>query len=576
MDAATVDQETIGQQHGETVSLSIELDELPHADDKARLLDELGLGTEHALPVDADQVPDGLRDALAIVSLTEHELYGVLCDLAEVRSCGARATSSNPTLQVRALPAVRLPVGKRNERAVHVQIHKRLPETAVRMRASAAAARHAFMRPPTTASKADPCGPKLSNFIAAHLPADSRTVELRIYKDTGRGLGTTRSLAEGDVALRIPSGLLLTAPRLRARLRGTSVEAELQDVDDDTALALALLAACAEPVSAWTTYEALMPTAAEMPHYSSWGEAELEALDGTALADEARAAMAALHETFKIIVPRVAGKLFEGGGLISFERFRWAAAAVATRALLVDFGDGEGKVGTLVPVADMLNHHVRAPLASAHFDFESDSLIFSAAAAVPAGSQLRLFYGPLPGAELLLQYGFLDTDALDAEAVRFDVEPPDSEDESEMLKKAVLLACGRYTASHFVTIARPCSTRLLGALRLCLLDAEGLEGLVASGVDLEAGPINAVNESMVWSVLAQLLQQMRDNLPGGSADEDEALILKDSTLSTDLNPAAKLSYTLSIILKWRICQKRALDLAVDCSRRGEAAAVASF
>jgi len=227
----------------------------------------------------------------------------------------------------------------------------------------------------------------------------------------------------------------------------------------------------------------------------------------------------------------------------------------------LDFGDGQGKVGALVPVADMLNHHTRAPLASASYDETTDSIVFSALAAVPAGSQLRLFYGPLPGAELLLQYGFLDDDALPAEAVRFDVEPPDADSDADALKKAVLLACGRYTASHFVTAHSPCPPRLLGALRVCLLDGPGLAASLASGIDLEAAPASAANEAMVWSALGQLVGQMRASLAGGSAADDEAL------LAGGAGEGGVLPHALATIVRWRLAQKRALDAALECVER---------
>lgn len=450
-----------------SLRVEIDLDDLPHADEKERLLDALGLGLEYELQLDAAEVPPGLAEALAVVTLTQTELYGALCDLKA--PTGAKPESevgsgeSGGIGQAARHPRISLPVSQRNERAVHVQLHQRLPPAAKQMCATAAAARHAFMQPPTAPSVADAQSAELGAFMAKHLPAASRALELRDFDDTGRGLASTNPLREGDVALSVPASLLLTAGGLRARFASSAHAPALAALDDDTVLALALLLACADPSSCWFTYQAFLPSPDEdepclprgtdpgpepgadpMPHCSSWGETELAALQGTAVADEARAAVEALRAAYGAAVGSgLAGQLLRlqqaegdggrgdrgagaqpagvggerppaaasGGGAreealqtaISFSRFRWAAAAVATRALLVDFHDGAGKVGTLVPVADMLNHHVRAQLASPSLSVEQGALVFTAVAPVPAGAQLRLFYGPLPAAELLLQ-----------------------------------------------------------------------------------------------------------------------------------------------------------------------------
>jgi hypothetical protein len=539
----------------------IDLDELQHDAEKGRLLDALSLELEHQLELAATDVPQTLLDALAVVSLSEPELYGALCDLADARAAG---------LDERAA-TIALPYSERNARALHVQLNKRLPLAARAARATAAVRRHDFMRPPTAESAADPQATELDAFVRAHfgVAAEAKVLELRVFADTGRGLATTRALADGDVALSVPRAVVLTAAGLREASRGGPAEGALEAVDDETALALALLAACAQPGSAWAAYEPLLPTAAAMPHCSCWLPAELAALAGTAVAGEALAAVEALRATFDAGLAALAGRLFVGGEALTFARFQWAAGCVATRALLVDFKNGAGKVGALVPVADMLNHHVRAPLASAAYCPVSESVRFVASAPVAAGAQLRLFYGPLPGAELLLQYGFLDTDALaegaTAEAVRFDVEPPDGDDDADALRKALLFACGRYTASHLVTAARPVTSRLLGALRLCLLDSDGMAALATTPErNLEAGPFDPDNEALVWSALAQLLRQMRDALPGGSAADDAALLGVEAGGGGD--PLAQ-SYTLATIVRWRMHQKLALDAAIAITER---------
>lgn len=181
---------------------------------------------------------------------------------------------------------------------------------------------------------------------------------------------------------------------------------------------------------------------------------------------------------------------------------------------------------------------------------------------------------------MLRRYGFLDADALAAESVRFDLEPPDSDSEQDSLKKAVLLACGRYTDTHFVTAARPCPARLLGALRLCLLDAAGLEACLAAGTDLECAAAGAENEAMVWSTLHSLLEQMRSGLAGGTAADDDALLAASSAAGAEsvagakrTAPPARLSYALETIVRWRLGQKRILDAALEAAVAGGGAAV---
>ena len=95
----------------------------------------------------------------------------------------------------------------------------------------------------------------LDAWLARFLPDASRTLTLQNFALTGRGLGATAAIAAGDVVLRVPLSLVLTAATLPSH-------PILDEWHSDLRLAAALLLEpTLRPGGPWAEYTPLLPPA---------------------------------------------------------------------------------------------------------------------------------------------------------------------------------------------------------------------------------------------------------------------------------------------------------------------------
>lgn len=485
---------------------------------KEGLLQDLSLPSSARWDECIGSVPPALMRSLAVRGLTAAEVYR------------AQSLVIEHSLQP-SRPPPRLPMSVGNERAVIMQLRRLLAQAPAHAQAALgpalAADRHRFLCTPKEPWVVDE-GDALFQSVAESVVGKDAGLSLRRFPSTGRGIASTRDRSDGEEVLCIPVSSTLTAKRFRERWAQTPAATALSGVSDDTALALALLVACAEDTSSiWATYSRLLGEETTGVHCVYWDEATRGALMGTGLSEKAEECQRTLREEYGRLGGLLGLLLPSQAAPVTWDSFRWAFAVVATRALLVEFEEGSGSCGVLVPVADMLNHHVRAPLAAPVYDKATDSLLFLATAPIPADSQLFLYYGPNPCWEHLLQYGFLDEERLCSEPVRIDVEPPDDLDkpgDMTVVQKAMLLVCGGYTTSHFLSPTCLLSPRLVGAYRVCLLPSIPDGGNLP---DFERCPAPGDTEREVWTALVEMLRSVRNSLPG-TVDDDVRLICSEA------------------------------------------------
>lgn len=99
----------------------------------------------------------------------------------------------------------------------------------------------------------------------------------------------------------------------------------------------------------------------------------------------------------------------------TLEDLLWATCVVRSRSFLCLIPQKasaisveiSGRVTTLAPVADLLNHSYTGQVATPKFDVRKDSLVIRTIANVQKGCELLLNYGPLQSWEELLNYGFI-------------------------------------------------------------------------------------------------------------------------------------------------------------------------
>lgn len=377
-----------------------------------------------------------------------------------------------------------------------------LPDVATTSSMLSELAREAAQSASAPDSEADQAALELNSWMATFLPAPC-PLALRRFEHTGRGLAAVQGLKAGEVALSIPLSLVLTSDRL-------PTHPLLDGWHEDLRLAIALLyEPIREPGGAWARYTSMLPETP--PSALHWSEAQLGRLAGTPVPQQVAALRETLHTAHAAAFPLLSDAIPATFPPAAFsrERFVWAYSIVETRGLVLALprgrGDadahalanggcecsgeaaaGEGENGgsssggdgvgddddngtrrttALVPVVDMLNHAVHAPLAwpkvatcastceqaasssTGSAAGASDAAGASGAAAgtagavltdgralelrvlydVPAATEVCLYYGRLACLQTLQYYGFIEPSALAHEAISLDLDLPEEE-----------------------------------------------------------------------------------------------------------------------------------------------------
>ena len=283
----------------------------------------------------------------------------------------------------------------------------------------------------TAASRLDPQDAAFQNWVAAHL-GEQTTVQLCHFEGTGRGLASACDVAAGDAVIQVPPALLLTAhslhPRAASLLANAARAAEAEELLEEMALCLALLIEV-EGCGAWAQYAQILPK--RPPSALYWPSARLAAVSATPIAVETRATRAALRRTHLQLAPALRHELPQllPAAACRWCRFLWAYAIVESRGVALEATTKWPRRTALVPLADMLNHSVRAQLAWPNIEADG-SLVFRALVPVHAGDQILLYYGRLSARQTLQHYGFMEGGQLLYEAT-WQEEEDDEEEEGE-------------------------------------------------------------------------------------------------------------------------------------------------
>lgn len=131
-----------------------------------------------------------------------------------------------------------------------------------------------------------------------------------------------------------------------------------------------------------------------------YSEAELDWLTGSAALQNIATLQTDVRSEFDQLQARVpAFRRFE------YRTFLWARLAVMTRAFSVYVN--RAKCQAMIPLADMLNHHMLASKLQWGFDDNAQGFVLTAVADYSAGDQLYLSYGSKSNTALLVDYGFV-------------------------------------------------------------------------------------------------------------------------------------------------------------------------
>ena len=219
----------------------------------------------------------------------------------------------------------------------------------------------------------------------------------------GRCLRMTTAADVGDVVMRIPQTLLVTADDARAFVATGSLAPALEDASDDAALALFLIDTLRRD-GPWRPYVENMPRSApRSPIF--YAHEDLAELTGSWVVERVLRARVKLRGDY-----RAARRRLPKGTRLRFSEFVWAMSLVTSRTFEATV---DGTATTMfAPLADLANHGA-PPEVDWDYDAAARTFIFRAQRPLRAGDVVHDDYGDKSGARYLLYYGFVPDDAYD-------------------------------------------------------------------------------------------------------------------------------------------------------------------
>lgn len=243
--------------------------------------------------------------------------------------------------------------------------------------------------------------------------AEASRVRLGEDAATGRrGIFAADNLEAGDVVLRVPHALILTADGLPAhmdKLCGSHFAVDVMNRQSQMAATL-LLERAKGSESAWRPMIDVLPEDFDTPVW--WSPEAVELLRGSALHPKVLTQQRGIDASYELLVL----KCSEFGSRFSMSDWRWAVQAIGSRVFKLKSATRAhvgGWFAGMVPFADMANHHSRANT-SWGFEDQADAFEVIAREDIPAGMEVFDSYGLRKDAEqLIMDYGFISSDGSD-------------------------------------------------------------------------------------------------------------------------------------------------------------------
>ncbi|KAA8492998.1 Histone-lysine N-methyltransferase setd3 [Porphyridium purpureum] len=358
----------------------------------------------------------------------------------------------------------------------------------------------------------------------------------------GRALCVTRDVACGDVFLRIPRKLMLSAAVAQAaqnelgqmlRTIPPEVFQETSDSIKNLYMVLFLMheRACGES-SFWYPHLALQPSSFSSPLF--YDDDEMEWLLGTPLHPLVLAIKQELAEIFDKVRAYAAEHHPTLLEWMNLDNFLWAVSVVDSRAFRLTIGDED--ITIIMPLVDMANHQPEGVHFDRVYDAETEMLniTYKGQQRVVKGSELQFQYSPLTNWQALQYYGFaMDPNPHDSIEISF---PPIQDADLEVdMKKQIFLSMFEddFTLDHSIAWKRQESSsnltvhltdELLPSLRLMLMNKEELEGVIVQNVvEVCSKMVSVRNETCVLEQTLNLLEAMLYSYPTSLEIDDELL-----------------------------------------------------
>eukprot|EP00026_Physarum_polycephalum_P004950 Phypoly_transcript_04976.p1 GENE.Phypoly_transcript_04976~~Phypoly_transcript_04976.p1 ORF type:complete len:455 (-),score=74.40 Phypoly_transcript_04976:75-1439(-) len=175
-------------------------------------------------------------------------------------------------------------------------------------------------------------------------------LKLAYFEGSGRGVAVTDNIKEGEAVVVIPFKVMMNSGRMTATELGQTILQINSDMSEDVFLSICLWYEKIRGNSFWKPYIDLLPTDfSNLPLFFT--EEERRTLDGP-MVDVMSNQLKLLEEAYTTAAT-VEKQRPEFGGIANKEGLKWAISAVRSRMWTISELPGR----TLVPLADMLNHH---------------------------------------------------------------------------------------------------------------------------------------------------------------------------------------------------------------------------
>ncbi|KAI4663929.1 uncharacterized protein J4E88_010779 [Alternaria novae-zelandiae] len=263
------------------------------------------------------------------------------------------------------------------------------------------------------------------------------------HKDAGRGIIAKQDIPQDTTLFTIPRDLIIGVetselpsklPEVFDAFVGGEGDDEKEPLDSWTSLILVMMYEHLQGgASRWKPYLDVLPRTFDTPIF--WSEAELKELEGTCLSVDKIGKQQSDDMLRSRVVPVVEQnpEAFypEGASKLSSQELLDLAHRMGSTIMSYAFDldnkdeesdneeDGwvEDRDGTtplgMAPMADILNANA---VFNAHVNHGDSLEVTSLRSALPAGSEVLNYYGPLPTSELLRRYGYVTP-----EHARYDV-----------------------------------------------------------------------------------------------------------------------------------------------------------
>ncbi|CAE8601529.1 unnamed protein product [Polarella glacialis] len=378
------------------------------------------------------------------------------------------------------------------------------------------------------------------------------------FADTGRGLGCTKDLENGDIFLEVPLKYCWTLERARSALvLCDAAGGSGFGLTDKQLLHLHLLIESSKggTTPSATSHLAQLPNLEQVGLPLAWTEEERAELEGS----EVHTHCANLDEELPEDFARLQEALEAAGASnlltdhdIGYKEYLWARCIFWSRYMSLTVEGEEQPIFALVPGLDMCNHCPDAPAGLFKLDRERGVIVARASQDYCRGQQVFINYkeGSFND-QLLLSFGFvLPSPQLKSSEITFSLQVtseqlavhrqlldnpaflgsfgqayevihvPDSRDfESERTAELIV--------KHRLTLSQPLPPALLGQTRIQHLPAAVLADPVRLAVIVAGAPSTVASEELrVLFLLEDLLGSKCGQLPSSEA-EDAALLDAD-------------------------------------------------